>query len=78
VGVADQGGKRTERIGILHVLLFVPFVAMLSVGFYNRTEPTLAGIPFFYWFQLLWIPLGAALLWPIYRAEERSRDGNGR
>ena len=76
--MAEQGRKRPQRFGFVHLFLFVPFVAMLSVGFYNRTEPTLAGIPFFYWFQLLWIPLGAALLWPIYRSEEREREGTGR
>lgn len=61
----------------LHLLLLVPFVAMLWVGFYNRAEPNLAGIPFFYWFQLLWIPLGALLLWPVYRAEENG-EADGR
>jgi hypothetical protein len=34
----------------------------------------LFGIPFFYWYQLVWIPLGALLLYPIYRAEERRKD----
>jgi hypothetical protein len=48
---------------------------MLWVGFYNRAEPSLAGIPFFYWFQLLWIPVGALLLWPVYRAEDRDSGG---
>ena len=29
--------------------------------FYNRIEPSLFGIPFFYWCQMLWIVLGALL-----------------
>jgi hypothetical protein len=29
------------------------------VPFYNRTEPTLGGIPFFYWFQVAWILVSA-------------------
>ncbi|HSZ11794.1 MAG TPA: DUF3311 domain-containing protein [Rhizomicrobium sp.] len=63
------------KFRLVHILLLVPFVAMLWVGFYNRAEPEWAGIPFFYWFQMLWIPLGALLLWPVYRAEERdARD----
>jgi hypothetical protein len=63
------------KFRLVHILLLVPFVAMLWVGFYNRAEPAWAGIPFFYWFQMLWIPLGALFLWPVYRAEERdARD----
>ena len=37
---------------------------MLWVPFYNRVEPEIAGIPFFYWYQMLWIVLGAAILLP--------------
>jgi len=76
--VADRREKRPQRFGLVHILLVFPFIAMLSVGFYNRTEPTLAGIPFFYWFQMLWIPLGAILLWPIFRSEERERNRRDR
>jgi hypothetical protein len=70
-----QAGHRRARLRPIHILLLLPFVAMLWVGLYNRAEPSLAGIPFFYWFQLLWIPLGATLIWPVYRAEENDRDG---
>lgn len=35
------------------------------------TAPVLFGIPFFYWYQLLWIPLSAVLLYIVYRGEER-------
>jgi uncharacterized membrane protein YadS len=62
---------------LARVLLLVPFAAMLAVPLYNRAGPELAGIPFFYWYQLLWIPLGALLLLPVYRAENRDKR-NGR
>ncbi|MDE2466074.1 MAG: DUF3311 domain-containing protein [Alphaproteobacteria bacterium] len=45
------------------VLLVLPFLALLWVGSYNRALPALAGIPFFYWYQLAWIGIGAVLLW---------------
>ena len=32
-----------------YLLLIIPFVALLWVPFYNSIEPTLWGIPFFYW-----------------------------
>jgi hypothetical protein len=72
--VGDNRQKK-RRLRPVHLLLVIPFVAMLWVSLYNRAEPRLAGIPFFYWFQLLWIAVGAVLLWPVYRAEERD---NGR
>lgn len=38
------------------LLLFVPFAAVAWVPFYNRETPSLFGFPFFYWYQLLWVP----------------------
>lgn len=49
---------------------------MLAVPLYNRPEPALWGIPFFYWYQMLWIPLGAVLLYPVYRADTHSKIRN--
>ncbi|MBV9569788.1 MAG: DUF3311 domain-containing protein [Alphaproteobacteria bacterium] len=43
-------------------LLLIPCVAVLWTPFYNRVTPEIVGIPFFYWYQLLWIPIGSALL----------------
>ena len=39
--------------------LLVPIVAELWVSSYARLTPRLDGIPFFYWYQLLWVPLSA-------------------
>ena len=43
-------------------LLALPVLAMLAVPLYDRLDPALAGVPFFYWFQLAWVPLTALLL----------------
>jgi len=67
-----NGAVRKKAWRVLYLLLFVPFAALLWVPSYNRQEPALAGIPFFYWYQMLWIVLGAALLLPLYFAQERS------
>ena len=64
--VADQRKRAGFRAA--HVLLALPFAAVLWVPFYNRIGPELWGIPFFYWYQLFWIPFGAALLYPVYRS----------
>ena len=38
-----------------YLLFSCEFVAVLWPPFYNRAEPAWVGIPFFYWYQLLWI-----------------------
>ena len=41
------------------LILLLPCVIALWVPLYNFEPPALFGIPFFYWFQLLMIPLSA-------------------
>jgi hypothetical protein len=58
------------------VLLAAPFVALLWVSSYSRLDPTLLGIPFFYWYQLVWVVVSALLTGSAYllvRREERHR-----
>jgi hypothetical protein len=45
-----------------YLLFVLPFVGTLLPPFYNRVTPTFVGLPFFYWYQLAWIPVTAALL----------------
>lgn len=53
------------------LLLVLPFVGVLWVPFYDRIEPKLAGVPYFYWYQFLWILVGAGLTAVVYFATER-------
>jgi hypothetical protein len=46
-----------------NLLLLIPFVALLWVPFYNRLDPQLFGIPFFYWYQFLWVILTSLVIW---------------
>jgi hypothetical protein len=48
-----------------NLLLAAPFVALLWVPFYSRIEPTILGIPFFHWFQLLWVVLTSVLIYIV-------------
>ena len=66
---SGQGGSR-----LWYLLLLIPFVAMAWVSSYNKAEPAWAGIPFFYWYQLLWIWIGSALTVIVYFATRRN-DG---
>ena len=36
-----------------YLLFLVQFVAVLWPPFYNTADPSWAGMPFFYWYQLL-------------------------
>lgn len=45
--------------------LAAPFVALLWVPFYAG-GPSLAGVPFFYWYQMLWVPLSVLLMFFAY------------
>jgi len=49
------------------VLLLAPFIGLLWVPFYNYPLPELFGFPFFYWYQLAWVPITAFLTWLAYR-----------
>jgi hypothetical protein len=49
-------------------LLALPYVGLLWVPFYNIHDPVLFGLPFFYWYQLSWVPLTSALIWIAYRS----------
>jgi hypothetical protein len=50
-----------------YACLGLPFVAILWIPLYARTEPKLAGLPFFYWYQFAWIILTLALMATSYR-----------
>jgi len=70
----DQDKPESRRkFHPVYLLLVVPYVALLWVPFYNRIEPTLFGIPFFYWFQMVWILGGIACLYPVYIYENRRK-----
>jgi hypothetical protein len=61
---------------VIALLLTAPFVAMLWVGSYARLGPTFIGIPFFYWYQILWVFLSTgmiALAHHLLRRERRQR-----
>jgi len=42
-----------------YILLIAPCLLAIAVPLFNSFEPSLFGIPFFYWFQLLLILISA-------------------
>jgi uncharacterized membrane protein YhdT len=58
--IRSTQAKKKNRTRLMWLLL-LPFVLLLLPGLYNRDQPELAGIPFFYWFQICCIIITATL-----------------
>lgn len=55
-------------------LLVIPYLAILWLPSYNRIEPRAFGIPFFYWYQLLWVVLSTFIIaFVLFFAHMRKR-----
>ena len=57
-------GRATNRGW--YALLLIPFVGFLWLPFYARRTPELFGFPFFYWYQFLWVFIGAGITGLVY------------
>ena len=62
---------------VITVLLAAALIGTLWVPFYNDLTPVLAGFPFFYWYQLMWVPIVAILAAAAYLLSRRAERGRG-
>jgi membrane protein implicated in regulation of membrane protease activity len=70
--------RRPIAWAALTILILAPIVATLWVPSYARTKPVVADFPFFYWYQLMWVPIVAitsGLAYAIVRSTGRARAG---
>lgn len=56
------------------VVLAAPFLAYLWPPFYSSLEPEWQGIPFFMWYQFLWVIISAALTIGVYWVQNRGES----
>ena len=49
------------------VCLAIPVIGLLWVDSYAREDPKLGGIPFFFWYQFLWVFICAAFTYSAHR-----------
>jgi hypothetical protein len=63
---------RTDR-SPWNSLLLIPIVLPLLTLVYNRETPMLFGIPFFFWFQMLFAPLAVVAGVAAFYLSRRSR-----
>ena len=79
--MADRSSRSrgtSRALWILVLVLLAPAVVVpLLVPLYDKTEPTLWGFPFFFWFQFAMIVAAAALTLTAFlistKADERDR-----
>jgi hypothetical protein len=53
-----------------NLLLLLPML-MLVVPWFNRTNPSLGGLPFFYWYQFAFVIVGVGCVWIVYAATRK-------
>ena len=58
----------------VYLVLVLPFIAMLWVPSYDSAEPALGGVPFFYWYQLLWVLLTPLFTLGAYAVIKKARS----
>jgi hypothetical protein len=63
---------------VVIVLLLVATAGTLAVPIYARATPKLGAFPFFYWYQLVWVPGVAVLSWLAYLLINTGRSPVGR
>jgi uncharacterized membrane protein YhdT len=54
-------------------LLLLPLIGTLIPPFYNHDSPRVIGIPFFYWYQMVWIVLSVLCTVLVYRRTRGDR-----
>ncbi len=67
---AGRGAAHGLRLSPWNLLLLVPFL-MLVTPWINSVEPRLLGMPFFYWVQFAFVPVGVVCVAVVYL---RTRD----
>jgi cytochrome c biogenesis factor len=69
MSVSDTPTRGPARPGpyfVAGLILLIATVLPLVVPLYARSSPELAGIPFFYWYQMLLVPMTSFLIWIAY------------
>jgi len=46
---------------IAGILIAIPFIIYFDIPSYNKVYPTLGGLPYFYWYQTLWLAISTIL-----------------
>jgi hypothetical protein len=61
-----RGRPRGEGSHTWYWLFVLPFVFTLLPWIYNTDSPELFGMPFFYWYQMAWVPITVIITIVVY------------
>jgi hypothetical protein len=70
--------KNPAKWGTVVVLLAATVAGALWVPLYARVRPRLGDFPFFYWYQLVLVPVVAAVCWICYLLLKSEPSPNGK
>jgi uncharacterized membrane protein (DUF485 family) len=57
----SMASRINYRRTIAAILMLIPLIIYLDLPSYNSVNPELLGVPFFYWYQTLWLALSAVI-----------------
>jgi hypothetical protein len=72
-GHGPQGGGTARGVATgegssrYYWLFLIPFFAVFFPWLYNTRDPELFGMPFFYWYQMAWVPLSVIITVFVYQ-----------
>jgi hypothetical protein len=52
-----------SRTAVAAVLILIPFVVYFAIPTYNVVNPEWGGVPFFWWYQTVWLAISALLFY---------------
>jgi hypothetical protein len=65
-GDAARGVPSGDRNHSWYWLFLIPFVFTMLPWIYNTDSPELFGMPFFYWYQMAWVPVTVVITVFVY------------
>ncbi|MDN5795964.1 MAG: DUF3311 domain-containing protein [Intrasporangium sp.] len=72
----DRNGAPPAKTPLLvaaGICVAIPVAALMWVGSYAREDPRLGPVPFFFWYQMMWVILTAGFTYTAYRLVLRAR-----
>jgi Protein of unknown function (DUF3311) len=72
-GAHEAAPPRRDVNKAWYWLLVVPLLGTLIPPIYNGDKPELIGIPFFYWYQMVWIAISVLCTLIVYRRTRGER-----
>jgi Protein of unknown function (DUF3311) len=66
-----KGAEKKEKASWWYLLFVLQYAVILWPPLYNKAEPAVLGVPFFYWFQLAWVVVSAVIPAVVYFATRK-------